>query len=112
MKKSIPWILVLAMAGWVVSTLVPKPETGFAVTEFGRLPVLLNGRIQPFDSVARNALLQIRNKQTVALKADPGHEELTASAWLLELMMKPETADLRPVLRVDNLELLDLLKLP
>jgi ABC-type transport system involved in cytochrome c biogenesis permease subunit len=112
MKKWIPWILVLAMAGWVVSTLVPKPETGFAVSEFGRLPVLLNGRIQPFDSVARNALLQIRNKQTVALKADPGHEELTASAWLLELMMKPETADLRPVLRVDNLELLDLLKLP
>ena len=112
MKKWIPWVLVVGMAAWVLSTLVPKAEKGFKAHEFGRLPVLLNGRIQPFDSVARNSLLQIRTKQTVPFKGEQGNGELSASEWLLELMMKPETADDRKVFRVDNLELLDLLKLP
>ena len=112
MKKWIPWILVAVMAGWVASTLAPKAETGFKASEFGRLPVLLGGRIQPFDSVARNALLQIRARQTVASSDEKGSGELSASEWLLELMMKPEDADQRKAFRVDNLELLDLLKLP
>ena len=108
MKKWIPWILVAVMAGWVASTLAPKAETGFKASEFGRLPVLLGGRIQPFDSVARNALLQIRARQTVASSDEKGSGELSASEWLLELMMKPEDADQRKAFRVDNLELLDL----
>jgi ABC-type transport system involved in cytochrome c biogenesis permease subunit len=111
MKKWIPLILVAAMAVWVASTLAPKPEKGFKAREFGRLPVLLNGRIQPFDSVARNSLLQIRNKQSVVGKGERGGEEITASEWLLELMMNPQAADERKVFRVDNGELLDHLKL-
>ena len=67
MKKWIPWILVAVFAVWVVSPLRPKPETGFHTREFGKLPVLMDGRFQPFDSVARNSLLQIRTKQTVPL---------------------------------------------
>ena len=112
MKKWIPWALVAGMALWVLSTLTPKPESGFKAREFGRLPVLLNGRVQPFDSVARNALLQIRTKQTLPVQAEQGSGELSASEWLLELMMKPEAADDRKVFRVDSLELLDLLKFP
>ncbi|HEX7617926.1 MAG TPA: cytochrome C biogenesis protein, partial [Verrucomicrobiae bacterium] len=65
MKKWIPLILVGALAGWVVSSLYQPPETGFQTREFGKLPVLMDGRFQPFDSVARNSLLQIRTKQTV-----------------------------------------------
>ena len=37
---------------------------GFAEQTFGRLPVLANGRVQPIDSLARNSLLQLREKQT------------------------------------------------
>jgi len=36
----------------LVFVLIPNGETGFHVREFGRLPVLLNGRIQPFDTSA------------------------------------------------------------
>ena len=71
MKKSIPWILVAVLAAWALSALWQTPETGFHTREFGQLPVLMNGRFQPFDSVARNSLLQIRTKQTVRARRRP-----------------------------------------
>jgi len=111
MKKWLPWILVLVMAGWVLSTLRPKPETGFRTREFGRLPVLMNGRFQPFDSVARNSLLQIRQRQNVVWKEDGKYQTMSARDWLIEVMMKPERADDRKIFRIDNVELISLLKL-
>ena len=69
----------------------------------------MDGRFQPFDSVARNSLLQIRTKQTVPL--DNG-QTMSASEWLLEVLMKPEQADDRKIFRIDNGEVLALLKLP
>jgi ABC-type transport system involved in cytochrome c biogenesis permease subunit len=108
MKKWIPLILVAALAGWAVSGFFQPPENGFQTREFGKLPVLMDGRFQPFDSVARNSLLQIRTKQTVPL--DNG-QTLSATEWLLEVLMKPEQADDRKIFRIDNNEVLDLLKL-
>ena len=91
---------------------LPKPEGPFHTRDFGKLPVLMNGRFQPFDSVARNSLLQIRTKQTV-YETDGGKAQtLSAMDWLLEVMMKPESADGRKVFRIDNNEVLALLKLP
>ena len=112
MKKWIPLILVVVMAGWALSGLRQPPETGFDVRDFGKLPVLMNGRFQPFDSVARNSLLQIRTKQTVPAEANGRTETLSAMDWLLEVMMKPESADDRKVFRIDNNEVTELLKLP
>ncbi len=110
MKKWIPWLVTGGMLCWVLSTLRPAPDqTGFDSRAFGRLPVLLNGRVQPMDSVARNALLAIRTRQTVHEK---GKEDLTASQWLMEVMMKPEVADERPVFRMDHPDVLSMLKLP
>jgi len=122
MKKWIPWLTVIVLAGWLVSTLKQPTETGFHTREFGKLPVLLNGRIQPFDSVARNSLLQLRASQLIReLSAEqievagnnaPTAGALTADEWLVEVMMKPDAADNRPAFRIDNLELLNLLGLP
>ncbi len=109
MKKWIPWILVAVFAGWIISTLRTSPERGFDIREFGRLPVLHNGRIQPLDSVARNSLLQLRARQTVRL--DNG-QTMSATAWLMDVMMKSEDADNLKVFRVDNIELLGMLKQP
>ena len=67
MKKWLPWIITAVCALWIISALRPKPEKEFHTRAFGRLPVLLNGRIQPMDSVARNSLLQLRSKQSIAL---------------------------------------------
>jgi ABC-type transport system involved in cytochrome c biogenesis permease subunit len=112
MKKWIPLILVVVMAGWALSGLRQPPETGFHARDFGKLPVLMNGRFQPFDSVARNSLLQIRAKQTVYEKTGGRAQTLSATDWLLEVMMKPEQADDRIVFRIDNNEVTELLKLP
>jgi ABC-type transport system involved in cytochrome c biogenesis permease subunit len=107
------------MAAWALSSLIPRAESGFHAREFGRLPVLLNGRIQPFDSVARNSLLQIRGKQTAPIKlhfsmfnASRRGQVVPAVDWLLEVLFKPSVADTRKVFRVDHPELVSLLRLP
>jgi len=109
MKKSLPLIVLAVFVVWILSTLVPREKNEFHTGEFGKLPVLLNGRVQPFDSVGRNALRQLRNKQTVPLD---GGQTMNATEWLLEVMAKPEAADARKVFRIDNDEVKSLLKLP
>ena len=107
MKKWIPWIIAGVFALWFLSAASPpKPVDGFDVAAFGRLPVLLNGRIQPFDSVARNALLSMSGRSTVRLA---GGQSLPAAQWLLETMAKPNLADDRNVFRAQHPDLQGLL---
>jgi hypothetical protein len=61
--RLLPWALLSLFLADVVAVFVPKPEGAYHWRAFGSLPVLLNGRVQPFDSVGRNALLQIRRKR-------------------------------------------------
>ena len=79
--------------------------------------MLLNGRIQPFDSVARNTLLQIRSTGDVPLEEVPSWQfwhhpkKLKSTEWLLEVMTRPEVADTRPIFLIHHAELLGELKL-
>jgi ABC-type transport system involved in cytochrome c biogenesis permease subunit len=68
--------------------------------------VLLNGRVQPFDSVARNALLSMSGRSLVHVPDGP---PLAPSEWLLEAMTKPDPADQRKVFRVQHPDLAGLL---
>ncbi len=107
MKRWIPWMAGCIFALWFAGgARAPKPVDGFDVAGFGRLPVLLNGRIQPFDSVARNTLLSMSGRSTVRL-AD-GHS-LSATQWLLEKMTKPDLSNQRKVFRVQHPDLQGLL---
>jgi ABC-type transport system involved in cytochrome c biogenesis permease subunit len=119
MKRWFPWLITGIFTAWVISALIPRPESGLHLRELGRLPVLLNGRVQPLDSVARNTLLQLRGKSTAPIKLhfsvfDPKlrGQTMPAMAWMLELMVKPDLADTRKVFRIDHPELVALLKLP
>jgi len=118
MKKHLPWIIPAVFALWIVGTLFPRPEKAddFHLREFGKLPVLLNGRIQPLDSVARNSLLILRARQTVYLGDETQSvfqkaETMSAIQWLIEAMTKPDEADQRKAFRIDNPELRGELKL-
>ncbi len=107
MKKWFPWILVGVFAAWILADLRPlPPKNGFDLKEFGRLPVLLNGRIQPFDSVARNALLSMSGKSAVRTE---DKKTLSATEWLLETLSKPDLADTRKIFRAQHPDLEGLL---
>ncbi len=110
MKKYLPWLVTAGFALWVLGGLgSPRAKDGFDTAGFGRLPVLLNGRVQPLDSVARSSLLVIRTRQSVALE---GGGTLSPTEWLMEVTMKPEVADARKLFRVDHPDLRGMLKLP
>ncbi|HUB68598.1 MAG TPA: cytochrome c biogenesis protein CcsA [Candidatus Methylacidiphilales bacterium] len=119
MKKLKPWlpqILTVIFAAWFLSTLSPPPDTGFAFGEFGALPVVFNGRLKPMDSLARNSLLEIHERQTLDTEPWKGWNEdskiISANEWLINVMMNSAVADDWPVFRVDNPDLIALLKLP
>jgi cytochrome c-type biogenesis protein CcsB len=115
--KSLPWLCVALFGCEIIAVMAPKKDGEFHVRAFGRLPVLLNGRIQPFDSVARNSLLQIRSTGDVPLEIVPSWKfwhhpkKLKATEWLLEVMARPETADTRPIFLIHHSDLLGELKL-
>ncbi|MDQ3117883.1 MAG: cytochrome c biogenesis protein CcsA [Verrucomicrobiota bacterium] len=102
-RRWILWLIVAATLLYVITPLFRHDKAGgFELDKFGRLPVLLNGRIKPLDTVARNSLLIIHGKQT--LRTDQG--SMTPMEWLAEVMMKPEQADERKVFVIRNAETL------
>jgi cytochrome c-type biogenesis protein CcsB len=113
MKKWLPWIIVAIFAGWLIGGLRMPPDQGLAINQFGRIPLVFDGRTQPFDSLARNTLLQLRAKQTANLEPWKSWYQnpkiIPATEWLLAVMMKPEVADTWPVFRIDNPDLKGLL---
>ena len=111
MKQGRPiviWLIVAATLAYIVAPLFQHDTRGgFEMQKFGRLPVLLNGRIKPLDTVARNSLLIIHGKQT--LGTDRG--TLTPIDWLAEVLMKPQEADARKIFVMRNPETLTALGL-
>jgi ABC-type transport system involved in cytochrome c biogenesis permease subunit len=118
MKKWLPLLITAFFALWVGSKMrPPKDAPGeFPTVEFGRLPIVEGGRAQPMDALARNALLQMRGKQTLNTEPWKGNYSnpkiLSAVEWMLEVMMDPATADTRPAFRIDHSDVKGLLGLP
>jgi ABC-type transport system involved in cytochrome c biogenesis permease subunit len=96
-------LIVAATVAYVLAPLLRHDTSaGFGMQKFGRLPVLLNGRIKPLDTVARTSLLIIHGRQT--LRTD--HGTLSAIDWLAEVLMKADEADLRKIFVIRNPETL------
>jgi cytochrome c-type biogenesis protein CcsB len=115
--RLLPWALLALFVTEIIAVFAPKSDRGFHLREFGRLPALLNGRVQPFDSVGRNSLLQIRSTASVPLEEKKAWQfwkhpkKLKATEWLLEVMTRPYQADERPIFLVHHPELLRTLRL-
>jgi len=115
--KILPWFCLAIFAIEIVAVMLPKKDGQLHTREFGRLPVLLNGRVQPFDSVARNALLQMRSTGDLPLELLPSWQfwrhpkKLRSTEWLLEVMCKPSVADTRSVFLIHHPEIISELKL-
>jgi ABC-type transport system involved in cytochrome c biogenesis permease subunit len=109
MKKIIP-LLVLALGLlYLASTLRPaRNATAFDIAGFGDLPVLVNGRMKPFDTVARNSLLLFQGRQTVSTAAGV---KTTPNAWLLDAFFNSPVADTYRVFEIVHPDVLALFEL-
>ena len=115
--KVLPWFLVALFASEIIAVLAPKKDGEFHIREFGKLPALQNGRIQPLDSVGLNSLRELRGTGDVPLEEIPSWQfwhhakKLKSTEWLLEVMARPEEADTRPAFLIHHSDLLGELKL-
>src|SRR6185503_6006554 len=133
------WLLILLFAGEVALAIVTKrKDKSFAVSEFAKLPLVFNGRVQPMDSLARNSLLQIRGITAVPLEGNGADgswgrweelrergelterrwyqfgrhpKKLKPADWLLEVFCNPRQADDRYIFVINHPDLRSLLKL-
>jgi ABC-type transport system involved in cytochrome c biogenesis permease subunit len=107
MKRFLPWIILFVVAGWIGGNWLP-PKTAkddVDLTKFGKLPVLVGGRVKPLDTVARNSLLIIHGKQELRLE---NGRRLSAIDWLADVVFNAPIADQYPVFLVQNDEVLGL----
>ncbi len=116
MKKWFPWIVAIVFAIWALGSLRVPKDKQLAINEFGKLPVMFGGRVQPIDSLARNSLLQIREKASANFEPWKSWWEkpklISATEWAMLVMMKPEEADTWPVFRINHPDVKSLLGLP
>ncbi len=101
--------VVLVFGGWALfSAWQPNtPTTQMQLDEFGRLPLVYEGRVKPFDTLARNALRIISDKQTFLDETDKTPvKSQPAIKWLLDVVARPRDAFNHKVFRIENLEVL------
>jgi hypothetical protein len=84
MKKIVSLSLILLGVLIIVGALLPARNPGdFDLVGFGRLPVVVNGRVKPLDTVARTTLVVLQSSQTlyVPVKEPPAGLKLTPDEW-------------------------------
>ncbi len=101
MKRSLFTIISLCLFfGAIYSNYKRQtPKSDLDYDSLGQIPVVLNGRIQPLDSVARNTLLAINGKSTATYQDGSRHK---AIEWLAEVLFQPQLALDRPVFRIHD----------
>ena len=107
MKRFVPWIVLIVMASWIGANWAPPKiaKDDIDLATFGKLPVLVGGRVKPLDTVARNSLLIIHGKQELRLE---NGRSLSATQWLADVLFDAPVADQYPVFVVQNDEVLGL----
>jgi ABC-type transport system involved in cytochrome c biogenesis permease subunit len=105
MKRFLPGIILVVAAGWIAANWLPSKtaEGDLDLTKFGKIPVLVGGRVKPLDTVARNSLLIIHGKQELRLG---GGRRLSAMQWLVDVVFNASAADQYPVFVVQNADVL------
>ncbi len=121
LPRLFPWFIVGAAGIYLLFSLAPAaiPPEQMQVYEFGKIPVVEGGRVKPIDSLARNSLLIISNRQEYK---DANGDMQPAVRWLLDVLVSPkpkvnrslfqsEAALEHKVFRIENDQVLNLLGL-
>src|SRR3954452_10986315 len=117
-RALVPWIVTGIFGAYLAASAFPLPVgpgSAYDVSAFGRLPVLANGRVQPFDSVARTGLLQIRGPVSALVDGFKAPQARPAPIdppeWLLKVLPKPHPADTRRIFPIKSHEVIGNLQL-
>ncbi len=104
-----PWLVLFLGAVYLVGKGFPPGNPGeMNIREFGKLSIVYQGRVKPYDTLARNSLKIISDRQTYE---DESGNERPAIEWLLDVIaFKPEARE-HKVFRIENKQVLDLLGL-
>lgn len=109
-----PWAIAIGLIAVLMSMNRTREATSgrMDLHEFGRLPIVDRGRMKPIDTLARNSLMVISGRTTFK---DANDKTQPAIRWLLDTMtsrlLQNEKADDNKVFRIDNDQVLTLLKL-
>ncbi len=114
--RMIAWAAFFLGLLYVGSGWVERPVSAeFDLDAFGKLPVQVGGRIKPMDSVARNSLLLLGERQHAFLPGESGKAtgaEVPPLVWMAEMSARPKTADSLKVFRLLHPGLRDALGIP
>lgn len=93
----------LSPAGRVVTVAGYEVWPDEIVEVAGSLPVQEGGRIKPLETRANFAMLQMRGDRKIKIEDGAGEEVvITPTAWMLDLLFRPELANELPSFRVDD----------
>ncbi|HUY33595.1 MAG TPA: cytochrome c biogenesis protein CcsA [Pirellulales bacterium] len=111
--RVLPWGVVGLAALFVVAmVLPPRNRTDkMNLDEFGKLPVVFQGRPKPFDTLARNSLRVIADSESFETGDGDGEHREPAVKWLLDAITDSPEATRHKVFRIENLDLLNALGL-
>ncbi len=106
----LPALVILISAAWLAQSAMPRPakHKGMEIDSFGKLPLIYQGRVKPFDTLAQNSLRIVSNRTTFK---DTDGQRQPAIRWLLDMISNSEAARSHAVIRIDSLEVLNLLEL-
>ncbi len=102
--STVIFALFVSMAVRKKSPKVPQLD----LEAFGQLPVAGNGRVMPFDSLVRNTLLQLRQRETAKTREGV---TIPATQWFLDLISSAPGAASNRVIKIDNPEVQKLFEL-
>jgi ABC-type transport system involved in cytochrome c biogenesis permease subunit len=107
MKRFLPALIFVLALLWSASSWLPSRQgpNEIDLAGFGKIPVLVGGRIKPLDTVARNSLLIIHGKETARLA---NGKQIGGMQWLSDVLFNASVADAYPVFVIQNAEVLGL----
>ena len=102
--RFVPAAVTICCLAWLGGKALPPrdADVGFNVQEFAQLPVVYQGRVKPYDTLARNALIIISDRQSWR---DADGRRRPAIEWLLDVISNSPRAGGHEVFRIHNLQL-------
>ena len=87
---------------FLVFILVPSLADDFDFKTFAKLPVLLDGRVKPWDTVGRNSLLIMQSRQRLKYKG----KTISPQKWVTQVVLQDPVIDQYQIFDVRNPETL------